>query len=66
MAGLLKYFQQQSLPTSEDTGVGEVATKEANSVVERILEEEWQDESRRGQKRKYPHFTPVRQELLEF
>ena len=64
MAGLLKYFQRQCLPTSEDTG--EVATKEANSAVERILEEERQDESRRGQKRKYTHFTPVRQELLEF
>ena len=55
MAGFLNYFQWPSLPTSEDTGVGEVATKEANSLVERILEER-QDESRRGQKHKYTHF----------
>ena len=34
MAGFLNYFQWPSLPTSEDTGVGEVATKEANSLVE--------------------------------
>ena len=39
MAGFLNYFQWPSLPRSEDTGVGEVATKEANSLVERILEE---------------------------
>lgn len=46
MPCFLNYFQQPSLPTSEDTGVGEVATK--------ILEEQ-QDESR---KRKYTHFIP--------
>ena len=54
MAGFLNYFQWPSLPTSKDTGVGEVATKEANSLVERILEE-WQDESI---KHKYTHFIP--------
>ena len=41
MAGLLKYFQRQSLPRSEETGLGEATTEEANAAVERrVLEEE--------------------------
>ena len=43
MAGLLKYFKRQSLPTSEETGLSKVATKEANAAVERILEEGQQE-----------------------
>ena len=57
MAGLLKYFQRsQPLPTSEETGLGEVATKEANAAVERILQEERNGTN--GVKCKYTHFTP--------
>ena len=37
MAGLYKYFQRQSLPTSKETGLNEVATKEANASVEKAL-----------------------------
>ena len=40
MAGLLKYFQRQSLPRSEETGLGEAITEEANAAVEKVLEEE--------------------------
>ena len=57
MAGLLKYFRwSQPLSTSEETGLGEVATKEANAAVERILQEERNGAN--GVKRKYTHFTP--------
>ena len=54
MAGLYKYFQRQSLPTSKETGLDEVVTTEANASVERVLEER----RKGGQKRKYMHFTP--------
>lgn len=33
MAGLYEYFQRQSLPTSKEKGLDEVATKEANASV---------------------------------
>ena len=56
MAGHFKYFQQQSLPRSEETGLGEVLTKEANTAVERVSEEERNGAECR--KRKYTHFTP--------
>ena len=56
MAGLFKYFQRQSLPRSEETGLGEVLTKEANTAVERVLEED--RNGAEGRKRKYTHFTP--------
>ena len=58
MAGLYKYFQRQSLPTSQETGLGEVATKEANASVENVLEERQNGSEKAGQKRKYTHFTP--------
>ena len=61
MAGLYKYFQRQSLPTSKETGLNEVATKEANASVEKVLEE-LQNGREKGEstskKRKYTHFTP--------
>ena len=57
MAGLYKYFQRQSLPTSSETGLGEVATAEANASVQKVLEEQ-RGEAEKGRKRKYTHFTP--------
>ncbi len=54
MAGLYKYFQWQSLPMSKETSLDEVATKEANTSVERVLKER----QKRRQKCKYTHFTP--------
>ena len=48
-----KYFEQESLPTSKETGLGNVATKEANAAVEKVLEQERNG----GRKRKYMHFT---------
>ena len=50
MAGL---FGQQSLPTSDETGLSEAVTKEANTSVEKILEEKRGGE--KGRKRKYTH-----------
>ena len=52
---LLKYLKQKSLPTSEETGLGEAATSEANDAVESVLSEEQSG----GKKRKYTHFTPL-------
>ena len=37
MASLYKYYQ--SLPMSKEAGLNEVATKEANASVEKVLEE---------------------------
>ena len=56
MAGLFKYFERQSLPTSKETGLEEVVTKEANTAVEKALVEERKETN--GRKRKYTHFTP--------
>ena len=55
MAGLFKYFKRQSLPRSEETGLGEAITEEANTAVEKVLEER---NGAKGRKRKYMHFTP--------
>ena len=55
MTGLLKYYKLQSLPTCEETGLGEVTTKEANAAVEKIVEEQ---PKKPGQKCQYTHFTP--------
>ena len=56
MAGLWKYFQRQSLPKSKEKGQGEVVTKEGNTAVERILEEE--QNGAKDWKLKYMHVTP--------
>ena len=37
---LLKYLKRKSLPTIEETGLGEAATSEANAAVESVLSEE--------------------------
>ena len=47
---------RQSLPNSDETGLSETLTKEANTAVERTLEGEHNGAS--GKKRKYTHFTP--------
>ena len=46
MAGLFKYFERQSLPTSKETGLEEVVTKEANTAVEKALVEERKEKKR--------------------
>ena len=52
---ILKYFQRQSpLPTPEQTGIGERATKEANAAVGNELADRATGTSR---KRKYTNFT---------
>ena len=55
MAGLFKHFQLQPLPSSEETGLGEILMKEVNAAMERVLEEE--QNGAEDQKRKYSHFT---------
>ena len=40
MAGLHKYFHRVTLPTSDQSGLGEAVTKEVNHAVERILKEQ--------------------------
>ena len=55
---LLKYFKRKSLPTSEETGLGEAITKEANAAVEAVLTEDQSGGDRPKRKRKYTHFTP--------
>jgi hypothetical protein len=55
MTGLFKYYKRQSLPTCEETGLGEVTTKEVNAAVEKIVEEQ---PKKPGQKHQYTHFTP--------
>ena len=37
---LLKCLKRKSLPTSEETGLGEAAMSEANAAVESVLSEE--------------------------
>ena len=54
MAGL---FWQQSLPTSDETGLSEAVTKEANKSVEKILEEKRGGE-KVGSVSIHMHFTP--------
>ena len=54
---LLKYFKKKSLPTSEETGLGEAMTREANAAVEAVLSED-QSGGDKHRKRKYTHFTP--------
>ena len=56
MAGLLKYFQQHSLPRSSNAGLEEALTKEANAAVKQVAEEELNRAT--GCKCKYVHFTP--------
>ena len=51
MAGLLKYFTRENLPTSHDTGLGDVIMKEANAAVEKVLVQERRGAE--GRKRKY-------------
>ena len=64
MTGLHKYFQWVTLPTSDETGLGEAGlrkaglgeavTKEMNHAMERILKEKNEVPIR---KRKYTHFS---------
>ena len=43
---LLKYFKiSSSLPSAKDTGIGEMATKEANAAVSRMLAEKQPQQS---------------------
>lgn len=61
MAGLCKYFKRKSLPKSNETGLGETVTKEANAAVERVMEAATTSNTANaatGRKRKYTHFTP--------
>ena len=67
MAGLHKYFKP-ALPSKESTGISEVATKEANAAVEKVLEEGGQPRKRKYQHvivsaltRKSPSMTSIRQ-----
>ena len=53
---LYSYFKRLSLPTSTETGLPETLTKEANTTLERILEEE-RNHGASGRKQKYTHFT---------
>lgn len=52
MAGLFKHCQLQPLPSSEETGLGEILMKEVNAAMERVLEEE-----QIGAEGQYSHFT---------
>ena len=53
---ILKYFQHQSpLPTPEQTGIGERATKEANAAVGKELADCAMGTSRK--RKKYTNFT---------
>ena len=52
MAGVLKCFKRQSLQASEETGLSEVATNEADAAVERISEEEEEQEGARRSNRR--------------
>ena len=40
MVSLLKYFAQESLPTSKETGLGDVVSKEVNTAIEKVLQQE--------------------------
>ena len=51
----MKYYTWESLPTSKETGLGDVTTKEANAAVEIVLEQE--RNGAEGRKRKCTHFT---------
>ena len=53
---LLKFFQKQSLPTSNEVELPDVVRREVNSTVQKVLEEERNGAS--GRKQKYTHFTP--------
>lgn len=52
MTGLYKCFKRQSLPNSNNTGLGDALTKEANATVQRVTEE---GTTLKGRKR---NFTP--------
>ena len=56
MTTLLKFFQKQSLPTSNEVELPDAVRREFNSTVQKVLEEERSGVS--GRKRKYTHFTP--------
>ena len=50
-------MKQKSLPTSEETGLGEAELSEANAVLESVFSEE-QSGGNSQKKRKYTHCTP--------
>ena len=52
---LYKYFKRQSLPSSEETNLGEIMTREANAAVQAVLND---DGRVKGGKRKYTHYMP--------
>ena len=56
MATLLKFFQKQSLPTSNEVELPDAVRREVNSAMQEVLDEERNGAS--GRKRKYTHFTP--------
>ena len=53
---LLKFFQKQSLPTSNEVELPDAFRREVNSAMQNALEEERNGAS--GRKRKHTHFTP--------
>lgn len=60
LMALLRYFAKSSLslPTAKDTGLGEATTKEANTAVQRVLEQSMQGGNSTGRKRKiYTSFS---------
>ena len=56
MAMLLKFFQKQSLPTSNDVELPDAVRREVNSAMQKVWEEERNEAS--GRTRKYTDFTP--------
>ena len=56
MATLFKFFKKQPFPTSSEAELPDVVTREANSAMKDVLEEEENGAS--GRKQKYTHFTP--------
>ena len=53
---MLKFFQKQSLPTSNEVELPDAVRREVNSTMQKVLEVETNGASER--KRKYTHFTP--------
>ena len=57
MARIRKYYQAITLPTAEERGIGEKATKEANAAVQHLVTGEGKDVAAGGKgKRKYMHY----------
>ena len=60
---LLKYFKK-TLPTAKDTEIGELATKEANAAVSKVLQEAAQPQSTVSHKRKHTVFSPEQRAVI--